>query len=107
MAEREGAEHAGYVDLDELRVAIDSKRELSGIAPYEHFGIPAEWTRTYPATAKGVPAAESLSAQAAAELVASFVNPALAMSSNPAAWDPHAMAWIQDTTGSAEAPADA
>jgi hypothetical protein len=64
-------------------------------------------TRTYPATAKGVPAAESLSAQAAAELVASFVNPALAMSSNPAAWDPHAMAWIPDTSGPAKAPADA
>jgi hypothetical protein len=54
------------VDFDELRAAIGSKRELSGIAPFEHFGVPAEWARTYPATATGVPVAESLSAQTAA-----------------------------------------
>ena len=47
------------VDLDELRVAIAAKRDLSSIGPFEHFGVPAEWARTYPATAKGVPAAES------------------------------------------------
>ena len=78
--------HTQTVDLDELRAAIDSKRELSGIAPFEHFAVPAEWTRTYPGTAKGVPAAESLSAQTAAGLVASFVDPALGDSSNPAVW---------------------
>jgi hypothetical protein len=33
------------VDLDELRVSIASKRELSSIAPFEHFDVPAEWTR--------------------------------------------------------------
>jgi hypothetical protein len=95
------------VDLDELRAAIDSKRELSGIAPFEHFGVPAEWARTYPATAKGVPVAESFSAQAAAGLVASFVDPALGKSSNPAVWDPHALAWVPGTSSPAEAPADA
>jgi hypothetical protein len=80
--------HTQTVDLDELRVAIDSKRDLSSIARFEHFGVPAEWTRTYPATAKGVPEAESLSAQTAAGLVASFVDPALGKSSNPADHDP-------------------
>jgi hypothetical protein len=50
--------------------------------PFGHFGVAAEWTRTYPATAKGVPAAESLSVQTAAALVASFVDPALGKSSN-------------------------
>lgn len=91
--------HTQTVDLDELRVSIASKRDLSSIAPFEHFGVPAEWTRTYPATAKGVPAAESLSAQTAAGLVASFVDPALGKSSNPAAWDPYALAWIPDKSG--------
>jgi hypothetical protein len=99
--------HTQTVDLDELRAAIDSKRELSGIAPFEHFGAPAEWARTYPATAEGVPAAESLSAQTAAGLVASFVDPALGKIANPAAWDPHALAWIPGMSGPAEAPADA
>lgn len=99
--------HTQTVDLDELRAAIDSKRELSGIAPFEHFGAPAEWARTYPATAEGVAAAESLSAQTAAGLVASFVDPALGKIANPAAWDPHTLAWIPGTTGPAEAPADA
>lgn len=94
--------HTQTVDLDELRAAIDSKRELSGIAPFEHFGAPAEWDRTYPATAEGVPAAESLSAQTAAGLVASFVDPALGKIANPAAWDPHALAWIPRTSGSAD-----
>jgi hypothetical protein len=91
--------HTQTVDLDELRASITSKRELSSIAPFEHFGIPAEWTLTYPATAKGVPAAESLSAQTAAGLVASFVDPALGKSSNPAEWDPYALAWIPDKSG--------
>jgi hypothetical protein len=99
--------HTQTVDLDELRAAIDSKRELSGIAPFEYFGVPAEWTRTYPATAKGVPVAESLSAHAAAGLVTSFVDPALGKIANPAAWDPHALAWIPGTSSPAEAPADA
>jgi len=85
----------------------DAERELSSIAPFEHFDVPAEWTRTYPATAKGVPAAESLSAQAAAGLVASFVDPALGKISNTAVWDSHALAWIPGTSSSAEAPADA
>jgi hypothetical protein len=54
-----------------------------------------------PSTA--VPAAESLSAQTAAVLV----DPALGKGSNPAVWDPHALAWIPGTSSPAEAPADA
>jgi hypothetical protein len=91
--------HTQTADLDELREAIAAKRDLSGIGPFEHFGVPAEWARTYPATAKGVPLAESLSAQTAAELVASFIDPALGRGANPATWDPHALAWIPRTGG--------
>jgi len=78
-----------------------TEAELSSIAPFEHFAVPAEWTRTYPAT-KGVPAAEPLSVQTAAGLVASFIDPALSKNSNPA-WDPHALAWIPDTSGLVDA----
>lgn len=99
--------HTQAVDLDELRAAIAAKRDLSRIGPFEHFDIPAEWTRTYRATAKGVPAAESFSAQTAAGLVASFVDPALGKRPNPAAWDPQALAWVPDTSDPTAAPTDA
>jgi hypothetical protein len=95
------------VDLDELRTAIAAKRELSRIGPFEHFDVPVEWAHTYPATAKGVPTAESLSAQTAASLVASFVDPALAQRPTPAAWDPQALAWIPDTSHPTAPPAGA
>jgi Nucleotidyl transferase AbiEii toxin, Type IV TA system len=99
--------HTQTADLEELRAAIDAKRDLSRIGPFEHFDIPAEWTRTHPATAKGVPAAESFTAQTAAELVASFIDPALGRRPNPAAWDPQALDWIPATTDPTAAPADA
>ncbi|HET6192161.1 MAG TPA: nucleotidyl transferase AbiEii/AbiGii toxin family protein [Trebonia sp.] len=86
--------HTQTVHLDELQAAIDSKRQLSGIALFGHFTVPPEWVRTYPATAKGVPAAESFTTQTAAVLVASFVDPALDKSSNPAVWDPRVLSWI-------------
>jgi len=44
-----------------------------------------------------VPAAESLSAQAAAGLVSSFVDPALGRGSDPATCDPYALAWMAPT----------
>jgi hypothetical protein len=96
--------HSQTVDVDELRAAIAAKREFSRIGPFEYFDVPSEWTRTYPATAKGVPAAESFSAQTAADLVASFVNPALGKRSNPAVWDPQALAWIPATSAPAAGP---
>ena len=98
--------HTQTVDRDELRVAIATKRALSRIEPFQHFDIPAAWTRTYPTTAKGVPAAESFTAATAAELVATFVDPALAKSSNTATWGPTTLAWIAATSGPTAAPAD-
>jgi hypothetical protein len=86
--------HTQSVDLHELRAAINAKRELSHIGPFEHFDIPAEWVRTYPATAKGVPAAESFTARTAADLVASLIDPALGKHSEPATWNPQARTWI-------------
>jgi hypothetical protein len=95
------------VDLDELRAAIDAKRALSKIGPFEHFDIPLEWARTYLETAKGVPAAESFTAKTAADLVASLIDPALGKHPHPATWNPQALTWIPDKSDQATAPADA
>jgi hypothetical protein len=90
--------HTQTIDLKELRAAIAAKRALSRLGPFEHFDAPAEWARTYPATAKGVPAAESFSAQTASALVASFIDPVLGKYPNRATWDPGKLAWIPDTS---------
>lgn len=82
-------------DLHELSAAITAKRDLSNIAPFDHFDIPAEWTRTYPATAKGVPAAESYTAQTAADLVASFIDPTLDKHPRSATWNPQVLNWTR------------
>lgn len=95
------------VDLDELCAAISAQRALSRIEPFQHFDIPADWIRTYATTAKGVPSAESLTAATAADLVASFVDPALDKSSTTRTWDPDKLTWIAATSGPTAAPADA
>ena len=87
-------------------MAIATKRALCNIEPFGHFDIPAAWTRTYPKTAKGVPAAESLTSATAADVVASFIDPALDMSSNPATWGLQTLAWVPATSGPT-APANA
>ena len=96
--------HTQTADLNELRAAIAAKRDLSNVEPFEHFDIPAEWTRTYPATAKGVPAAESFTAQTAADLVASFVDPALGKHPKRATWNSQALTWIPDKSNQTKAP---
>lgn len=95
--------HTQTVDRDELRIAIATKRAISRIDTFTHFDIPGDWTRTYPTTARGVPIAESLTAADAGALVASFVDPALEKSSNPATWDPHNLTW-NTTSGPTAAP---
>ena len=97
--------HTQTADLEELRAAMAAKRDLSKIGPFEHFDIPAEWARTYPATAKGVPAAESFTAQTAADFVASFVDPALGKHPKRATWNPQALTWIPDKSNQTTAPA--
>lgn len=85
--------HTQSVELTELRAAIEAKRLLNGLVPFDHFDIPESWIRTYPSTAKGVPTAETYTAETAAPLVASFIDPALDKNSNPAAWDPESLTW--------------
>lgn len=81
------------VDLGELRVAIATKQTLSGMTPFAAFTIPGTWHRTYPNTAKGVPSAQTYTAAEAANLVARFVDPALATADDSAIWDPEQLAW--------------
>lgn len=99
--------HTQTVDLTELRAAIAAKRNISGIEPFKHFDIPPNWKRTYPSTARGVPSAESFTAERAAALVATFVDPALDKSSNTGIWNPDKLAWVAATSGPSAAPSDA
>lgn len=85
--------HTQTADLAELRAAIEAKRALSNIDRFDRFHIPPDWHRTYPATAKGVPIAESFTAEGAADLVASLIDPALARSMLHATWDPRTLTW--------------
>lgn len=85
--------HTQTADLAELHAALEAKRALSNIDRFDHFHIPPGWDRTYPATARGVPIAESFSAADAGELVASLIDPALADSKVDATWDPRTLTW--------------
>ncbi len=93
--------HTQTVDLAELRQAIAAKRVISGLGPIEHFEIPNDWTRTYPTTSKGVPVAESFTAEAAADLVALLVDRALDKRSITGIWNPRTLSWVADTSDSA------
>lgn len=85
--------HSQTVDLGELRAAIATKQTISSMDPFDHFDIPADWHRTYPTTAKGVPSAKAYTAETAAALVAGFIDPALTKSSNSATWEPQNLQW--------------
>lgn len=63
------------------------------MTPFAAFTIPDTWHRTYPNTAKGVPSAQTYTAAEAAILVAGFIGPALATTSDAATWDPEQLAW--------------
>jgi len=99
--------HTQSLDLAELRQAIEAKRLIANIEPFERFDIPIDWTRTYPTTAKGVPVAESTTVETPANLVASHVDRALDKSSNTGTWDPQTLSWVAATSGPNAAPADA
>ena len=98
--------HSQTVDLAELRFAIANKQAISGMEPFDHFDIPADWRRTYPATAKGVPSAQTYKADTAAALAASFVGPALEKSSNTGTWDPQNLQWSATASVPRAYPAD-
>ena len=74
--------------------------------PFDHFDIPADWRRTYPATAKGVPSAQTYTAETAAALVAGLVEPALKKSSNTGGWSPQNLKWSTTASVPRAYPAD-
>ncbi|TCC35622.1 nucleotidyl transferase AbiEii/AbiGii toxin family protein [Kribbella speibonae] len=78
------------IDLNELQVAIDTKRRLSGLEPFERFQIPADWTAEYKRLAKSTASVAGLTDAGEAEaFVAQLVDPALQSRRGPsAAWVP-------------------
>ncbi|MFD3400763.1 nucleotidyl transferase AbiEii/AbiGii toxin family protein [Kribbella sp. NPDC058693] len=66
------------MDLRELGLAIDTKRRLSGLEPFERFRIPADWTAEYTRLAKSAASVDGLTDAGEAEaFVAQLVDPAL------------------------------
>lgn len=98
--------HSQLVDLAELRIAIATKQAISGMEPFARFDIPADWRRTYPATARGVPSAQTYTAETAAALVAAFVEPALEANSNAGTWEPRNLRWSASPSVPGAYPAD-
>jgi hypothetical protein len=92
------------VDLAELRAAIAAKHATAAMEPLDHFDIPGDWHRTYPATAKGVPSAERYTAATAAALIAEFVGPALEECTGGGTWDPHDLRWQAAHSASSRYP---
>jgi hypothetical protein len=90
--------HTQKLDIAELRQAIEAKRRLSSIDSFDHFSIPADWTFTYPATARGVPIATGFTATTAARLVASCINPVLEEGAGESVWDPQSLTWGPSTS---------
>jgi hypothetical protein len=91
--------HTQPPDLHELRNTIAAKQHLSGIDPFGHFDAPLTGPGPTPNRA-GVPAAESFTAKTAAQLVATFIDPALDEHSNTATWDPQNLAWVAAASSS-------
>jgi hypothetical protein len=90
------------MDLKQLRLAIETKRMLSRLEPFERFRIPADWAPEYLRLAKSTASVEGMTDTGEAEaLVAQLVDPALDPSQGPTA------AWIPGTgwTDRAAAPA--
>lgn len=90
------------MDLKELRLAIDTKRVLSRLEPFERFRIPADWAPEYMRLAKSTASVEGMTDTGEAEaFVAQLVDPALDSPRGPTA------AWIPGTgwTDRAAAPA--
>jgi hypothetical protein len=78
------------MELNELQLAIDAKRRLSGLEPFERFQIPADWTVEYTRLAKSTASVDGLTDAGEAEaFVARLVDPALQPHrGRTAAWTP-------------------
>ncbi|SKF61398.1 Nucleotidyl transferase of uncharacterised function (DUF1814) [Mycobacteroides abscessus subsp. abscessus] len=85
------------VDLDQLRLAIATKRTLSKMDDFTHFTIPDGWQSKYRLMASRVPAlADDLDITHALGLVTAMIDPALTPPTNTARqWNHHTAGWTE------------
>jgi len=78
------------LDLRELQIAVDAKRALTGLQPFDRFQVPPSWSREYARLARRAsPVGDLVDVREAEALVARLVDPALASpTKSPAVWVP-------------------
>jgi hypothetical protein len=83
------------VDGTALGLAISTEARRRLMEPIDYFVVPKDWGRRYSKLAKPVPyCADFRTVDLARELVARFIDPALAGTAAGRAWDPHDRAWL-------------
>ena len=82
------------IDGTALTTAITTEISRRGIDPIEHFVVPAEWGAAYSKMARTVPyCADVLRIDAASELVAALIDPALDDTADGLTWHHAELAW--------------
>jgi hypothetical protein len=83
------------VDGDDLRTAIVAERLHRSLPAVESFSVPPAWATTYPPLAARTPHCAGLhDVEAAARLVATFLEPAMSGSAAGRRWDPAGATWL-------------
>ena len=83
----------------ELNSAIQAESRRRGLAHFDHFVVPGVWGAAYARMARDVPCCEEFrTVQAAGELMAKFIDPALSNRLQGMRWSPGERSWIRDDT---------
>lgn len=94
------------VDLDQLRLAIETKRVMSNLDQFDELTVPPGWSTFYRKLAADSPATGPVDTLAKAlEITSQMVNPALApqRSDGPLLWVPH-RGWLTQEQADSTAP---
>lgn len=82
------------IDGAALRIAITSEARRRKMEPFDHFIVPSTWGPGYTKLSKPVPYCSGYpTVDLAADLVAQFIDPALAGDADNSTWDPQELAW--------------
>ncbi|MFE7225254.1 nucleotidyl transferase AbiEii/AbiGii toxin family protein [Nocardioides sp. NPDC057577] len=80
-----------------LQNAIAKETRLRQMEPANHFAVPATWGAAYAKMARAVPYCSSYrTVEAAGELAAAFIDPALNGSASGSTWLPATLSWQHD-----------